>query len=78
VTASQTRSLSGDVQVRDPVCVVVFREPLSNAISLAENAKKSDGATRKDRMTVKRWLTAWEEGACARALQQLQLRSFPE
>jgi hypothetical protein len=48
----------------DPVCVIIYREPLSNAISLAENAKKSDGAG-PERMTVKRWLTAWEEGASA-------------
>lgn len=47
----------------DPVCIVVFREPIENAVSLTDNAKKSAGNDMHEPMTPERWLRSWEEGA---------------
>ena len=51
------------MQVADPVCVIVFRDPIANAVSLTDNAKKSAKSDQTQPMTVQRWLSAWEEGA---------------
>lgn len=51
------------VQMKDPVCVFIFREPISNAVSLTDNAKKSAAKDGFKEMTPTRWLQAWEEGA---------------
>ena len=50
------------VQIKDPVCVFIFREPISNAVSLTDNAKKSAAKDGFKEMTPARWLKAWEEG----------------
>ena len=49
--------------MRDPVCVLIYRDPLDNAESLFENTKKSQQSNQTLPMTVERWLQAWEEGA---------------
>ena len=51
------------VQIKDPVCVFIFREPISNAVSLTDNAKKSAAKDGFREMTPARWLKSWEEGA---------------
>eukprot|EP00892_Ulva_mutabilis_P006490 jgi/Ulvmu1/4212/UM019_0191.1 len=46
----------------DPVCIVVFREPISNALSLSDNSKKSAASEKFQPMSPERWLRSWEEG----------------
>lgn len=53
------------LQMADPVCVVVFREPIENAVSLTDNAKKSAAKDKHQSMTPERWLRSWEEGVPA-------------
>ena len=43
----------------------IYRDPLDNAISLFENAKKSQESNNTMPMTVERWLATWEDGARA-------------
>jgi hypothetical protein len=51
------------VQMRNPVCVFIYRDPLANAQSLMENSKKSAQSNATLPMTVDRWLATWEQGA---------------
>jgi hypothetical protein len=50
------------MQMQDPVCVFIYRDPVENAISLSENVKKSAPSNSTKQMNVKRWLHTWEEG----------------
>ena len=56
-------NVAAHLQIKSPICVIVFRDPLANAVSLADNAKKSAQGNGTQPMTVQRWLNAWEEGA---------------
>lgn len=51
--------------MKDPVCVFIFREPIANAVSLSENAKKSAETSKFKTMTPEKWLQAWQEGTCS-------------
>lgn len=53
------------VQATNPVCIVVYRDPIENALSLMRNAKKSAARRNAAPMSLRRWLTAWHEGALA-------------
>lgn len=65
------------LQMQDPVCVFIYRDPIANAVSLTENVKKSARSDKTKPMTVRRWLAAWEEGSHlfhpGRALQLVAL-----
>lgn len=61
------------------MCVIIFRDPIANAVSLTDNAKKSAQGNETLPMTVERWLNAWEEGASGMRFQRvhaLHLRTF--
>lgn len=49
-------------QAEDAICVIAYRDPLENAISLARNVKKSAGDDHHNAMSVERWLVTWEQG----------------
>lgn len=44
------------------VCIYIYRDPVVNAMSLVENAKKSAQTDATLPMTAERWLSTWEEG----------------
>lgn len=60
---AHARNVRRVLQMKDPVCVFIYRDPLANAISLTQNSKKSAKSDQSAEMTVERWLNAWEEGA---------------
>ena len=55
------------MQAANPVCIVVYRDPVENALSLMRNAKKSAARSNSFFMSLCRWLAAWHEGASAKA-----------
>ena len=57
-------TLSTAAQMPEPaVCLYIYRDPVTNAMSLVENAKKSAQTSTTMPMTAERWLATWQEGA---------------
>lgn len=60
-------TLSTAAQMPEPaVCLYIYRDPVTNAMSLVENAKKSAQTSTTMPMTAERWLATWQEGASMR------------